>query len=166
MHRWMSVMDQMLTLILGQPGSAAQKIVTAVVAAVIMYLALNKTGKAFRLGRTGPVYGLFTMLFGAIAVLAAMAAAKLCLPQWNQAGLRLYILIASGAAASLLLAVPIICVVQKGNYLAALMTWLIGVGAFALTVAILGGIFQAVASGGRDAGRARERRQDFERVFQ
>jgi hypothetical protein len=167
MDRWINNLDQMLNLVLGGPQSNIERWVVMVLAAIAMLLVLGKATNAFGIPNTGPHYTLFTALIGVVLCLVVMVAAKLYLPKiWGDAQLRLAILVGGPVLVSMLIIAPLMSVLQKGGYIAALFSWAVSVGAAALIIVLVGAVFDMVASGGKDAEKTLQYKQDMERFLQ
>lgn len=166
MDKWVDSLDQVFVMLLGNPGSGAEKATVIVAALLAMFWVLAKAGAAFGIPNTGIFYSLVTGGLGIAFMVVAMAAAKLYLPLWSQPEARIWILASAGALVSLVLVVPLMCAFQRAGYLAALPTWLLGLGAAAGIILLVGASFDLVVSGARDAGKGAAHKADIERVLE
>jgi uncharacterized membrane protein len=105
-------------------------------------------------------------VLGILFSLAALVAAQMYLPAWNNPEYRLWILIGVPVAVALLLVAPFMGLFQKANYMAAVMTWVLSVAGAALVVLLVGALFDSFASGSRDAEKEKTHKQEIEQIQQ
>lgn len=164
MDQWMDALNDVVNLILGNPGLLWEKAALAVLGAGAMMLVLDKAGKAFGIPNTGASHSIVVAVVGVVLILAAMTAAKIYLPD---AGVKVNAGILAGVAAavSLVLIVPFCCLFQKTGYFAALFTWILGAAAAAVVIAVVGAGLDAVTSGRHGADGGRQHRRDVEQMM-
>lgn len=165
MNDWMTSAEQVGRLLLGNPGSAVQLGVLLVLGVLTLLFVLGKAGSAFGISNTSFWHSLVVGVLGIVLVVVAMVAVKLYVPLWETASLRVWLLVGAGVIVSLALIVPLMCMLQKAGYFAALFTWLVSVAAAALVIAMVGAAFNAVSSGKRSAEQGREHKKQVESLL-
>lgn len=166
MNEWLDSLDQIFTFLLGNPATGGEKVTLIALSLVAMLWVLTKAGAAFGIPNTGLYYSIVTGGLGIALVLAGMAAAKTYLPLWNEPAARVWILVGTGVLVSLVIVVPLMCAFQRAGYLAALPTWLLGLGAAAAVILLVGAGFDAVASGAKSARQGASHKGDIQRILE
>ena len=167
MEQWIAHLQAILQLALGNPGSKIEMWVLLVgVSFVMMWGIASKAGSLLGIINTRPAQTLLVTLFGVLVSLAALAAAQMYLPAWNNPEYKLWILIGVPVAVALLLIAPFMGLFQKANYIAAAITWVLTVAGAALVVLLVGAMFDSFASGRRDAEKAKAHKQELEEIQQ
>lgn len=166
MERWLNDFEPMLNYFLGNPVSDLEKWVALVLAVLAMMWTLTKAGTSFGIPNTGVSYALFTALLGIVLTVAATLAAKFYLPGWGDAQVRILMVVGAGVLVAILVVAPLMCALQKSGYLAAVLTWAASVAAAAAVILLVGGVFELLVSGGKDAEKSMGRKQDMEKFLQ
>jgi hypothetical protein len=160
MDRWVQALSDAVDVLLKHPADPLEKGVL-LAAGVLFFLWVHaRTGRAFGFAYAGGFRGGGAAALGLALVLAALAGASLYWPQagpWLWAGVP--------AAVSLALVVPLLCAMQRANYVTALAAWLISAAALAAMVLMLSAAFAAFRSGSGQADKARAHRQELEQVI-
>jgi len=162
MNEWTKAFEQLANMLMGNPEAGLETGVVLVVSVLVLFFVLTKAGAAFGIANTGLWYAAVVGVPGVVILMAAMIAARLYLPLWETEALRVWILAGAGLIASLLLVIPLMCVIQRTNYLAATLTWFSSVAAVALAIVLVSYVFVGIAGGSRSAERGAERKRQIE----
>lgn len=165
MENWLDALQRVMDFLLGQPGSPLERWLVLALSAVAAILVLAKVGSLLGIPNTGVGYAFMALAFGVVLVVAGYAAAMIYLPAWEDPAVRTALLIGIPVVASLALVVPLMCALQKGGYIAGLITWLIGVGVAAVMVLLVSSVFDAVMTGKGEAGKGKARRDEVNRFI-
>jgi hypothetical protein len=164
MTQWIENLQAILQLILGNPGSTVEMWTLLGLSFLMMWAVVGKAGSLMGIINTRPAQTLVVTLVGAILSLAALTAAQIYLPAWNNPEYRLWILIGVPLAVALVLIAPFMGLFQKANYIAAAITWVLAVAGAALVVLLVSALFDNFATGSRDAEKGKARRQELEEI--
>jgi hypothetical protein len=88
------------------------------------------------------------------------------LPGWGDARTRILMMVGGGVLVAVLVVAPAMCLLQKSGYLAALLTWAVSVAAAGAIILLVGGVFELLVSGGKDAEKSMGHKQETERFLQ
>jgi len=166
MDQWIENLQAILQLALGSPGSTIEMWVLLVVSFAMMWAVVGKVGTLLGINNTRPAQTLIVTLLGVLLSLAALTAAQMYLPAWNNPEYKLWILIGVPLAVALLLIAPFMGLFQKANYMTAVITWVLAVAGAALVVLLVGAMFDSFVSGSRDAEKEKVRKQEFDQIQQ
>lgn len=163
---WARAAADIIRVLAGNPAGRVELYVTLAAGWLALVLVLSAAGKALGLAQSGRALSAIAATLGMGLVIVGMVAARLYLPQWNQVGFRLWILVASGVLVSLIVVVPLIAWLQKGGYVGALFAWILAILAAGLVIVLVGAIFESIAAGSRSAERGKLHRQQVERALE
>jgi hypothetical protein len=164
MNQWIENLQDILQLVLGNPGSDIEKWVLLGVSFVMMWVIVGKAGSLLGINNTRPAQTLVVTLLGVLLSLAALTAAQMYLPAWNSPEYKLWILIGVPLAVAILLVAPFMGLFQKANYITAVITWVLAVAGAALVILLVGAMFDSFASGNRDAEKGKAHKQELEEI--
>ncbi len=164
MDLWLDRLNQIVSALLGHPGSPLEKWILIVLGLLAMIGVLGKAGSSLGIPNTGFAYSVIIAAIGVGLSLAALTAAALYLPAWDNADLQKWLWIGIPIVVSLIVVVPLICMFQRGSFLAAVFTWALGVGALAGVILLVGAVFNAIESREGDIERGKERKQEVEEL--
>jgi hypothetical protein len=164
MNQWMENLQAILQLVLGNPGSDLERWVLLGLSFMMMWIVLSKAGSLLGISNTRPAQTFIVTLLGVIVSLAALAAAQMYLPAWNNPEYRLWILIGVPLAVAILLVAPFMGLFQKASYITAVITWVLAVAGAALVILLVGAMFDSFVSGRQDAEKEKAHRQELEEI--
>ena len=166
MNQWIENLQAILQIVLGNPGTTVEKWVLLGGAFVMMWAVVSKAGSLLGINNTRPAQTLIVTVLGIFLSLAALTAAQMYLPAWNNPEYRLWILIGVPLAVTLFLVAPFMGLFQKANYIAAVMTWALALAGAALVILLVGAMFGSFASGSRDADKEKAHKEEIEQIQQ
>jgi hypothetical protein len=164
-NAWLGQINQIVNMFLGNPAAPWMRWVLIVLGVLTLVAVLGKVGEAFRIPNISTVYSLTAAVVGIGLTLAVLTAAALYLPAWKDAAIQRWMLIGVPVVVSVIVVVPLMCMLQRANFMASLVTWAIGVAAMAAVVLLVGAIFKAFLSGDRDFNRGKLRKQEIEQLI-
>jgi hypothetical protein len=164
MDPWIAKLNEIVNVVLGTPASPLEKWLLIVLGSLALIGSLGKVGASLGIPNTGVAYSVIVAVIGVGLSLAALAAAAVYLPAWEDPGLRRWIWIGVPVLVSLIVVIPLTCVLQKSNVLAALLTWALGLGAAVAVLLLVGAIFTAIQSRQGDIERGKARKQEVEEL--
>ena len=156
MDRWITALEQMVTLVLGNPSTPMEQGAIAGLSFLALVIVISRAGSAFGIPNTGMAHSIIVGVLGVAAGLLATVVATFYVPQWSNSELRIWILVGAVAIASVVVIVPLMCLLQKASYMAGLLTWLVSLGAAALVIFMLGAGINAFSAGERNAAKGGE----------
>ena len=162
MNAWMEALGELVKTLLGDPGSNSEWWAASILGVLTLLFVLGRAGSAFGIPNTGVWHSLLSAVLGVALVLAIMVACMLYLPLWDTAEWRVWILVGAGLLASFVLVIPLMCLLQRTGYIAALLAWFSSVAAMAVVILLVGIAFDATASGSRSADKGAARKQQIE----
>ncbi|MBU4247839.1 MAG: hypothetical protein KKG09_10440 [Verrucomicrobia bacterium] len=156
---WIQGLKAMLDMVLKHPASSLEWWVLLIAAVLTCVIVLRVTAAAFGMGRTGFAISGCGALAGLALILLALTASSLLMVTG------VWLLTAAGAGISLILIIPMLCFLLKGNYLVAFFAWLISMGAVIGVIALLSAGFDTVSAGTQEAGKVKSHKQDLEQIL-
>ena len=164
MTQWIENLQAILQLMLGSPGSALEMWVLLGLSFLMMWAIVGKAGSLLGIINTRPAQTLIVTILGVLLSLAALTAAQMYLPAWNNPEYKLWILIGVPLVVALVLIAPFMGLFQKANYMAAVVTWVLAVAGAALVILLVGALFDSFVSGSRDAEKGKAHKQELEEI--
>ncbi|MDP8247116.1 MAG: hypothetical protein P9M00_03190 [Candidatus Tritonobacter lacicola] len=166
MDGWLKAGEDMLDLVLGNPGTGLEKWVILALSFVVCVVVLKLVGGA--MGGDNAFFGpsLACSFLGLALILACMTVMKLFVPRDVYTDHRIWILPVAGLAVSLIVIIPLIMGIMKTGYVGALVSWIVSAIVVAGVILIAGAAFDAMKAGGRDAGKIQRHREALEEVLQ
>ena len=161
MDQWMNGLQRMVDMVLGHPESALEYWLLVVVSVLLMLVVLLKAGGLLGISNTGIFYALVVGVVGVGVTLAALVALQIYLPDLAPRG-SVWPVAVIIVAVSFVVVAPLMCVLQRARYMAALVTWFLGVGAVMAVIFLVSGAFNAFSSGSRDAQRSKDWKSEVE----
>jgi hypothetical protein len=163
---WINSAGDLVKLVTGNPRATWQFVVLLVAALAACAVALKIGVQAMRMPITDFGHSIQATVGGAVLVLFAAVAADLYLAPHLPAGtLRALAPLAGAVAGLLALAVPLVCMFHRGNYLQSLVTALLGAAAAAAVAFLLQAWFGAAATGEKETKGIRKHKQDVEKFM-
>lgn len=162
MNQWISGAQRMVDMLLGHPGSAFQYWLLAVLSAITILVMLARVGGLLGISNTGIFYALAVGVVGVGVMVAGMVAVQFYLPADVAPRGSLWPLAVVAVAVSFVIVAPLMCILQRARYLASLATWLLSLAAAAALIFLVSAVFDAVKSGGRDAQRSTDWKNEVE----
>ena len=160
MERWIHDLLNVVDSLLKHPGTPLEKWSLIIPGCLFFLWVYARTGSAFGISNSGGFRGVFTAVLGLALVLAAMTAVSLYFPK---AGLWLWVGVP--VVASLMVVMPLICLIQRAGFMAAFMTWLISVAALAALILLISAGFDAFSSGRKHAEKSEVHKQEIEQLI-
>jgi len=163
MTTWTSEINAMIRAAMGNPGSTLELAVLALLSLIACTVIVMLGSKFTRMGVVEVNRSVLTVLIGCAVALAAAVAARLYVePQMESSELARFVAPAAAVLAVLVIVVPLLCLLQKGNYFKALPPVILGILAGALIVILVGAWFGAAKSGSKRLDKTRKRKQEIE----
>jgi len=159
--QWVSALGDVVNMLLGTPGSDVEKYVIAGVTFLVMVLVLARAGTAFGIANADVFHSLMTTLLGVLLIVISIAAAKIYCPEWSNPNWHIWVIVGSAVLVSVFIVVPLMCLFQKTGFIPALLTWLIGVGAAAAIIVMVGAGFDMASAGQREAGKEQQHKSEM-----
>jgi hypothetical protein len=160
MDSWLRQSAEVLDILLRRPDSALERGVLFGASALIFVVVYNRVCRSVNVSNSGPLYGAILFVLGGLLVVAGVAAAgRFVAPRFGLQDSS-WLLPGSLLAVSLLVVAPVICAVQKADYLSALMAWGFSVVAVALVVFGLSAVFEGLRGGEQSLERTRRRTEE------
>lgn len=156
---WIQGLKATLDTVLKHPGSPLEWWVLLLAAILTSVIILRVTAAAFGMDRTGFGISCGGALVGLALILLALTAVSLMIT----AGV--WLLAAAAVGISLILVIPLLGFLLKGNYIAAFFAWLISLGAVIGVIALLSAGFNAVSAGTQEAEKVKSHKQDLEQIL-
>jgi hypothetical protein len=150
-----------LAMILQRPATGVGGLILLSGALVVGWVVLRITARAVGMARTSPWLALLVSVAGLALILLGLTAVRLLLP-----AAATWVLVAVAIVICLLLVLPLIGFLMKGNYLVALFAWLITLGAVAGWIVLAGAAWDAVVAGAQNAEKARKNKQTQDQIFE
>ena len=160
MERWMQVFLNVVDSLLKHPDIPQEKWALIICGCLFFLWVYARTGRAFGIPHSGDFRGVFTAVLGLALVLAAMTAVSLYCPK---AGLWLWVGVPM--IVSLMMVMPLVCLIQRAGFMAAFMTWLISVAAMAAIILLISAGFDAFSSGREQAVKSKVHKQEIEQLI-
>lgn len=160
MERWIQGLSNVVDSLLKHPGTLLEKWALIILGCLFFLWVYARTGRAFGIPHSGGFRGIFTAVLGLMLVLAAMTAVSLYFPKvglWPWVGVPVVV--------SLMVVMPIVCLIQRAGFMAAFMTWLISVAALAALILLISAGFDAFSSGREQAGKSKVHKQEIEQLI-
>jgi hypothetical protein len=164
MQQWVNALERMFVLLLRSPGSELEQGLLIGGAFLVMSWVMTRAGTAFGIPNTGVYYSVAVSAIGVALAVAALAALELYGPPLADASLRFWAQAGAVAAVSVVVVAPMIGLLQRGGYIAALLTWAISFGAAIGVILLVSAAFDGIRAGGRSADRTRSHREDVEAI--
>jgi hypothetical protein len=166
MYAWKVEMFRIINTALCRPSSPLELTTLALLALITYVLVSRKIGGALEIIMTDILHSLAATAVGVAAVLAVTAAANLYIvPGIGSPALRLSASIVAAALALLAIAVPAVCLIQKGSYLNSLFTILLSIAAALVVVLLVHAGFKAVSSGSGQVGKGVRHKKTLEEAM-
>ena len=162
MNEWISGAQRMFDMLLGHPGSRFEYGLLAGLSALTIFVLLGKVGGLLGIRNTGASYSLAVGVAGVLVMVLAMVAVGLYLPDIAPRG-SWWPLPAAGVVVAVAVVAPLMCVLQRARYGAALLTWVLSLAAAAAVIFLVSAAFDALRSGGRDAQRSTDWKNEVEK---
>lgn len=160
MEQWIQELVKVVDILLKHPGTPLEQWSLIVSGCLFFLWVYARTGSAFGTPHSGGFRGVFSAALGVALVLAAMTAVSLYFPK---AGLWLWV--GAPVIVSLMVVMPLVCLIQRAGFMAAFMTWLISVAALAALVLLISAGFDAVSSGRKQAEKSKVHKQEVEQLI-
>ncbi len=160
LERWMQGLQVTLDMTLKYPDTPAEGWVLSMAALLACAIILRITASACGLGRPTFVRSFIVSAVGLALILLGMTAINLV-----HAAAGVWVLTATVIGISLILIIPMLSFLLKGNYIVAFFAWLISMGAVAAVIVLLSAGFNVVTAGIQDAGKARQHKHDQEQIL-
>jgi len=160
MERWIQVFLNVVDSLLKHPGIPLEKWALIIPGCLFFLWVYVRTGRAFGIPRSGGFRGVFTAVLGLALVLAAMTAVSLYFPMigpWLWFGVPVIV--------SLMVVIPLVCLIQRAEFMAAFMTWLISVAALTALILLISAGFDAFSSGRAQAEKSKVHKQELEQLI-
>jgi len=162
MNEWINGAQRVVDMLLGHPGSMFEYGLLAGLSALAIFILLGKVGNLLGIRNTGASYSLAVGVAGVLVMVLAMVAVEMYLPDIAPKGSS-WPLLAAGVAVAVAVVAPLICALQRARYGAALLTWVLSVAAAAAVIFLVSAAFDALRSGGRDAKRSTDWKNEVEK---
>jgi hypothetical protein len=166
MNHWIANLQAVLQLALGHPGSNIEMWILVIGAFAMMWGIVGKAGNLLGIDNTQPALTFTVTLVGTLLSLLALAAARMYLPAWSNPQFHWWILIGVPVAVGFLLVAPLMGLLQKAGYFAAVMSWALSVASAALVILLIGTLFDSFMSGSHSAGRGNAHKKQIEQMIQ
>ena len=160
MERWIQGFFNVVDNLLKHPGTPLEKWSLIIPAGLFFLWVHARTGSAFGMPHAGGFRGVFTAMLGLALVLAATTAVSLYFPKVG-----LWLWVGVPVVVSLMVVMPIVCLIQRAGFMAAFMTWLISVAALAALILLISAGFDAFNSGREQAGKSKVHKQEIEQLI-
>jgi hypothetical protein len=160
MERWIQGLLNVVDSLLSHPGTPLEKWALIIPGCLFFLWVYARTGSACGIPNPGGLRGVVTAVLGLALVLAAMTAVSL---YFSKAGLWLWV--GTPVIVSLLMVMPLACLIQRSGFMAAFLTWLISVAALAAIMLLISAGFDAFNSGGLQAEKSRMHKQELEQFI-
>lgn len=160
MERWIQGFLNVVDSLLKHPGTPLEKWSLIIPGCLFFMWVYARTGRAFGTLHFGGFRGIFTAVLGLALVLAAMTAVSLCFPKvgpWLWVGVPVVI--------SLMVVMPLVCLIQRAGFMAAFMTWLISVAALAALILLISAGFDAFSTGREQAEKSKVHKHEIEQLI-
>ncbi|MDP2990447.1 MAG: hypothetical protein Q8O57_07775 [Kiritimatiellota bacterium] len=160
MERWIQVFLNLVDNLLKHPGTPLEKWSLIIPGCLFFLWVYARTSRAFGTPHFGGSRGVFTAVLGIAFVLAAMTAVSLYFPKagpWLWVGVPVVV--------SLVVVMPLVCLIQRAGFMAAFMTWLISVAALAAIILLISAGFDAFNSGREQAEKSKVHKQEIEQLI-
>lgn len=165
MQQWLSALDSLVNMLTLNPHTPMEKWVIVAVALLLAVFVYGLVASMTRIPNTDPARSTLIILAGALLMmLGAVAAEKYVCPRLNPSIARWLPL---SAAALILLAVviPLSCLWQRSKYIETTIAWATAIAAATMAVFLISGVFNAAATGKKDAFKAQRRNREIESEF-
>lgn len=160
MDRWMNALGGVIQTLLRHPGTSVEQWVLIAAGAVTGLVVLAKVLNAFSCERPGWWRTILCCVVGLALILGALAAIRVLAPAapdwWSW--------VAVGGV-SLVIMTPLVALLHKAGFGGACFSWLLSMGAVAGVVLMVGAGFDAVASGSKDAVKAKTHKGEMEQLM-
>jgi len=160
MDTWLAALSQVVDGLLKQPDTTIEKMALIVGGVGAGLWVLAKGLNAFNCERPAGWRTALAFAWGAILILAAQTAIAVQVPAaptwWPWAAL---------VGVSVILVVPLISALHKVNLMGAFIAWALSVATLAGVILMMGAGFDAVASGSKDAGKAKAHKGEMEQLM-
>lgn len=166
MSQWIDNLQAILQLVLRKPDSSLEMWVLIGLSFLMMWAIVSKAGSLLGIPNTRPAQTLIVTVIGIVLSLAALTAAQMYLPAWNNPACKLWIFMGVPLAVAILLIAPFMGLFQKARYGAALGTWVLAVAGAAVVVLLVGALFDSFASGSQNADREKAHKEEIEQIQQ
>lgn len=110
-------------LLLGHPPSPTQKYVLLGLGLVIVYLIFDRMSRNLDKRESDPAKALLIVVLGGAVMLFSMVLAEQYVVPHLDARLHMAAIFLSPVVGSLVVTIPLMCVLQKANYLSASISW-------------------------------------------
>ncbi len=160
MERWTKGCLNVFDILLKHPGTMVEKVVLVVLACVTCALVLSKVGKAMGFDRHGGGLAFLSSLIAGVLLILGLTVTHVFFPSAGS----LY-WVGAAAGVSLILVIPLISLIHKGNYVTSLITWLISAGAVVGVILLVSTGIDAAVSGSEKTGKARARKHQMEQLI-
>ena len=160
MERWIQGFLNVVDNLLKHPGTPLEKWCLIIPGCLFFLWVYARTGRAFGTSYSGGFRGVFTAVLGLALVLAAMTAVSLYFSEigpWLWVGVPVVV--------SLMVVMPLVCLIQRAGFMAAFMTWLISVAALAALILLINAGFDAFSSGSEQVEKSKVHKQEIERLI-
>lgn len=147
MDAWKNEMLDIMMLILGNPQTLVQGIITGVAGIVSFLAAICIISGITGVGRPSLFPAILTLACGTVIVAASVAAVRLYALAHITPNAHFWAQAAGAAAGFLLVYLPLQCLIQKTNYVKALIISVLSIVAAGAVIALVNVIYGAIASG-------------------
>lgn len=151
--------EHFFRLMLWNPRTQFELLLSATLAAMTFVLVLNKVGSALDLKLAETMRSLVVLAVGLTAVLAALGFLSL------QPGLPRLVIPVAAIVLVLAVVTPLACLLLKGPYLSALFSLLISMAAATVMILFIHTTFSALNKSGTSVDHGRQHRRDVERAM-
>jgi CDP-diglyceride synthetase len=165
MQEWLSALDRILDLLTLAPQTPMEKWVIAAVAILLAVFVYGLVASMTKIPNTDPARSTLIIAAGALLMmLSAIATQKHVCPALNPSIAR-WLPLSAAALALLAVVIPLSCLWQRSKYIETTIVWASTIAGATLAVFLISAVFDAVASGKKDAFKANRRNKEIEREF-
>jgi len=147
MDAWKNEMLDVLMLLMGNPQTMTQSIIVGVAGVVTLLAAICVIAGIVGAGRSSLLPTILTLVCGIAVVTASVTAVRLYALSHIAGNIHSWAQIAGAAAGALLVYLPLQCLIQKTNYVKALLISALSIVAAAAVIALVNVIYNAVTTG-------------------
>lgn len=147
MNTWKNEMLDLLSLLLGRPETTTQYVIAGIAGLIAFVVVMKVAANIMDAGRSSVASVLLVLLPGIFITLAAVTATRLYALPHIPAKFHILTQACAAAVAILLIAVPIQCLIQKINYIKALIATALSVIAAGALIALVNVIYGSISTG-------------------
>ena len=149
-------------LLLGNPPSDLQKYVLLSLGLVVVYLLFERMNRTLDVRRADPAKALFLVVLGGVVIVMSLVLARQEVIPRIGGRYEVAALILCPVVASLVITVPLMCLMQKATYLSSAISWSVSVIVTAFLIILIRVGIDSLTTGKASLKSTKERTHEIE----